>query len=304
MRSRIPFLQVGATLARAALAAACLALVACGAKEAEVDDGAGAGGPGFDGARAFADLRAQVRIGPRPAGSPGSRHEVALIVRRLRAAGAESIRVQRPYRNVVATIPGRRPETVLLGAHHDTTAVVPGFVGANDGASGVAVLLEIARSLPKPYPGPSVTLVFFDAEEARPGLSFAVDGLRGSRQFARLSAAGGGQGAPPLRAIRAMYLLDLVGDCDLEIPREENSDAELYARLRGPAFGGEAPSVTDDHVPFIELGVPAVDVIDFRYGPGPRPGAWWHTAEDTLDKVCRESLGQVGRAVIGALGTL
>jgi hypothetical protein len=101
-----------------------------------------------------------------------------------------------------------------------------------------------------------------------------------------------------------MYLFDLVGDCDLELPREANSDPDLYGRLSGPAFGGEAPAVLDDHVPFLEAGIPAVNVIDFSYGPGPRPGAWWHTPRDTLDKVCPESLGQVGRAAIGALGTL
>jgi glutaminyl-peptide cyclotransferase len=257
----------------------------------------------FDGRRAFADLRAQVRIGPRPAGSRGSRREVGLIVARLRAAGVREAEVQRPHRNVVAVVPGVGDGTIVLGAHHDTKDGIPGFVGANDGASGVAVLLELARVLPRPFPGPSIVLAFFDAEEARGNRPFEVDGTRGSRQFARLAAAGGRGGSPPLESIRAMYLLDLVGDCDLRIPRETNSDPELYRRLRGPAFGGEAPPVLDDHIPFVEEGVPAVDLIDFDYGPGPSPGAWFHTPEDTLDKVCPESLGQVGRAVIGALGT-
>jgi hypothetical protein len=257
-------------------------------------------GTGFDAGRAFADLRAQVEIGPRPAGSAGSRREVAFIVGRLRDAGLPGT-VQRPHRNVVATIPGQRPGAVVVGAHHDTKDAIPGFVGANDGASGVAVLLELARALPRPFPGPSITLVFFDAEEARGSRPFALDGLRGSRQFVGLAQAGGGQGAPPLGRIEAMYLLDLVGDCDLAIPREEASDPGLYSRLRGPAFGGERPIVVDDHIPFIEAGIPAVNLIDFTYGPGGSPGAWWHTAEDTLDKVCPGSLDQVGRAVIGAL---
>ena len=190
---------------------------------------------------------------------------------------------------------------MVVGAHHDTVRAIPGFVGANDGAAGVAVLLELARVLPRPFPGPSITLAFFDAEEARPGRNFAVDGLRGSRQFVALASAGGGQGAPPLDRIEAMYLLDLVGDCDLTIPREAASDARLYGRLRGPAFEGETAVVVDDHIPFIEAGVPAVNLIDFVYGPGDSPGAWWHTAEDSLDKVCPGSLDQVGRAVIGAL---
>ncbi len=277
------------------MAAALAALCACGGAEEPLP-----GRSGFDAERAFADLRAQVEIGPRPAGSAAGELEVALIVERLRAAGVDSV-VQRPHRNVVATIAGREPGTVVVGAHHDTVRGIPGFVGANDGAAGVAVLLELARVLPRPFPGPSITLAFFDAEEARPGRDFAVDGLRGSRQFVTLASAGGGQGAPPLDRIEAMYLLDLVGDCDLKIPREAASDARLYGRLRGPAFEGETAVVVDDHIPFIEAGVPAVNLIDFVYGPGDSPGAWWHTAEDSLDKVCPGSLDQVGRAVIGAL---
>ena len=254
----------------------------------------------FDAARAFADLRAQVSIGPRVSGTAGDGREVALIVRRLRDAGIRDIRVQRPFHNVVASLPGSEPGTIVVGAHHDTRGGVPGFVGANDGASGVAVLLELARSLPRPLPGPSVTLAFFDAEEARPGRSFETDGARGSRQFVVL-AAEGRQGAPRLGSIRAMYLLDMVGDCDLQVPREQLSDPRLYARLSGPAFGGEAPPVLDDQQPFREAGVPAVDVIDFHYGPGRPPGAWWHTREDDLAHVCPGSLDEAGRAVAAAV---
>jgi glutaminyl-peptide cyclotransferase len=276
-------------------------LWACGNDEpAATESGPGAAATPFDAGRAFADLRAQVRIGPRPAGSPGSRREVRLIVARLRAAGLEPA-VQRPHRNVVATIRGREPGVVVVGAHHDTKDSIPKFVGANDGASGVAVLLELARVLPRPLPGPSVTLAFFDAEEARGDRPFAADGARGSAQFVRLAQAGGAQGAPPLDRIRAMYLVDLVGDCDLELPREANSSPELYERLRGPAFRGQTGPVLDDHIPFRAAGIPAVDVIDFEFGPGPPPGAWFHTPEDTLDKVCPESLEQVGRAVFGVL---
>jgi Zn-dependent M28 family amino/carboxypeptidase len=276
-------------------------LFGCGGEEGVEREADGAAGA-FRSERAFADLRAQVRIGPRPARSPESRREVRLIVARLRAAGLEAT-VQRPHRNVVATIPGRRAGAVVVGAHHDTKDSIPGFVGANDGASGVAVLLELARVLPRPFPGPSVVFAFFDAEEPRGSLPFATDGARGSSQFVRLARSGGAQGAPPLARIRAMYLLDLVGDCDLDVPLEENSSPPLYERLRGPAFEGETGPISDDHLPFLEVGVPAVDVIDFDYGPGAPPGAWFHTPEDTLDKVCPESLGQVGRAMIGALAT-
>jgi glutaminyl-peptide cyclotransferase len=259
----------------------------------------------FDAQRAMRDLRRQVAIGPRHSGSPGGRREVRLIRRRLRAAGLDGVSVQEPWRNVVARIRGTEPGVVVVGAHHDTKDGIPGFVGANDGASGVAVLLEMARVLRRPFPGPSLALAFFDAEEARGDRPFESDGARGSKQFVRYGLRDERrQGSPRLNRIDAMYLLDLVGDCDLQIPREANSDPGLYSRLQGPPFGGRTGGILDDHIPFLQRGIPAVDVIDFTYGPGPTPGAYWHTPEDTLDKVCTRSLGLVGRAVIKALATL
>jgi glutaminyl-peptide cyclotransferase len=170
------------------------------------------------------------------------------------------------------------------------------------------VVREIARALAGAgrLDGPSVHLALFDAEEARGERDFEVDGTRGSRQYVEY-ARSGRQGAPPLDEIEAMILLDLVGDCDLQIPREAGSDARLYESIAIHAvpgndpFGGTTAAVLDDHIPFLEEGIPAVDLIDFTYGPGPSPGAWWHTTEDTLDKVCPESLDAVGEAVLGAL---
>jgi hypothetical protein len=107
-----------------------------------------------------------------------------------------------------------------------------------------------------------------------------------------------------------MVLFDFVGDCDLELPREANSDPNLYAafaeaaeaRSGSPApFSGEADAVLDDHVPFLEAGVPAIDLIDFDYGPGPPPGAWFHTPRDDLEHVCARSLGLVGAPALAAV---
>ena len=272
------------------------------------DRGADAGSA-FDAQRAFRDLRAQVAIGPRPAGSPASRRAERLILARLRSAGIRDVRVQRPYRNVVARIPGAEPGTVVVGAHYDTKDR-PGFVGANDGASGVAVVLELARSLPRRLEGPSMDLVLFDAEEAPSGASFESGGDRGSRQFVRYARQGRAQGSPALASMRAMVLFDMVGDCDLHIPREANSDPDLYAAFAQAAreasgsqapFVGEAAGILDDHTPFAEAGVPAVDLIDFDYGPGPSPGAWWHTRADDLAHVCASSLGAVGGPALAAL---
>jgi Zn-dependent M28 family amino/carboxypeptidase len=258
----------------------------------------------FDEQRAFADLEAQLAFGPRPSGSAANRRQADFLAERLREAGVSDVRIQRPYRNVVGTIPGTEDDAILLAAHHDTKDI-PGFLGANDGASGVAVVLELARALPDRVSGPAVLFALFDGEEARGDRTFEVDGLRGSRQYVDY-ARRGVQGAPSLREIRSMILFDLVGDCDLQIPREANSDPELYEHIANQApasspFGGEAAPVADDHLPFLEAGVDAVDLIDFTFGPGPSPGAWWHTPEDTLDKICPESLDAVGEPVLSAL---
>jgi len=261
---------------------------------------------GFDADRAFADVETQVALGPRPAGSKASAELAELLAQQIKRAGVGEVTIQRPDANVVGTIPGEEPGFIVVGAHHDTKDI-DGFVGANDGASGVAVVLELARSLPKPLPGPSLAIALFDAEEARGSRPFAVDGTRGSRQYVAY-ARDGRQRTPPLEEIRAMVLFDLVGDCDLQIPREAKSSAPLYglfaAAGSGSAptpFGGEVGPIGDDHVPFLQEGIEAVDLIDFTFGPGGTPGAFWHTTEDTLDKVCPESLAAVGEAALVAI---
>lgn len=261
----------------------------------------------FDAERAWRDLRRQVQLGPRPAGSAANRRLTRLLARELEDGGATGIRIQRPHRNVVAALPGSEPGWIVVGAHHDTPEHPPGVVGANDGASGVALVLELVRSLPRPLPGPSLAVALFDAEEARRGREFGEDGMRGSRQYVRLAglADASQQGAPPLDEIVAMVLFDMVGDCDLRVPREAHSSERLYALFAeaagGEPFAGETGPVLDDHVPFLEAGIEAVDLIDFDFGPGQPPGEWWHSTEDTLDKVCPESLAAVGSAALAAI---
>ena len=281
---------------------AVMALIA-GCGEEEVDSTPPAGDGGFDSARAFEDVREQIEIGPRPAGSVASVELTELLAAKLTDAGVKDVEIQSPNRNVVGIIPGSDPGYIVLGAHHDTKDI-PGFLGANDGASGVAVVLELARSLPSPLPGPSIAIALFDAEEARGEREFSEDGARGSSQYVDLAAEGGGRGAPPLGEVGAMVLFDLVGDCDLQIPYEPNSNLslyELFADAGGDPFSGRTLPIGDDHVPFVERGIPAVDLIDYEFGPGPRPGAYWHTTEDTLDKVCPESLDAVGEAALAVL---
>jgi glutaminyl-peptide cyclotransferase len=283
------------------LVAACALLLGCGnddSGQAEEPE------PGFDAARAMADVREQVELGPRPAGSQENRRLTRILAGELRAAGVEGVRVQRPHRNVVGTIPGEGEGSVVVGAHHDTKDLA-GFEGANDGASGVAVVLELARALRPAAGGPSIAIAIFDAEEARGERPFTEDGTRGSRQYVRYAAAGGRQGSAALQEVDAMVLFDMVGDCELGIPREGNSDPDLYrlfAEASPGVFDGEVtPPILDDHTPFLEAGIPALDVIDFQFGPGPRPGEYWHTPEDTIDKVCMESLGAIGEAALEAI---
>lgn len=248
----------------------------------------------FDAARAWRDLRYQVALGPRPAGSPRARRLAAWL--RARLPGGHYERVGGGLENVVGSLPGRGPP-VVVGAHYDTKDL-PGFVGADDGAAGVAVLVELARALraQRPPGGPALRFVAFAGEESprgTPEADFARTGLRGSRADAAAHA----------RATRAVVLLDFVGNRDVTFPREAGSDPALWARLRAAAaragVGGAFPArtvgeVIDDHTPYAESGVPAVDLIDFDY-------PCLHRRCDDLAHVAQRSLGIAGTAVLALL---
>jgi Zn-dependent M28 family amino/carboxypeptidase len=258
----------------------------------------------FDGQRAFLDIEHQMALGPRLPGSAAHERAVNWIVASLQAAGWD-VEVQQtemlghPICNVIARRGSGSP-WLVLGAHYDNRFVadhdpdpekqsdpVP---GANDGASGVAILLELARVLPKDIDS-EIWLVFFDAED-----NGGIEGwewILGSRAFVDSLPAN------PDGAV----IVDMVGDADLEIYLEANSDAQLAAEIWQQAanLGHEDVfvnsvkfSMLDDHTPFLEAGVPAVDIIDFDY-------PFWHTTNDTLDKVSPESLQTVGETLLAWL---
>jgi acetylornithine deacetylase/succinyl-diaminopimelate desuccinylase-like protein len=286
-------------MARRRLAAALAATLASGVLVA-CSGGAGAPLPEpsadrFDARRAFADVRAQVALGPRPAGSAASRVLAERLRDRLPNGRLES--VPGDLSNVVGHLPGRQ-RAILVGAHYDTKDL-PGFVGANDGAAGVAVVLELARALRRERRAcdREIRFVLFDGEESPPGSDdFLRDGVRGSSAYAAAHA-------PELAAV---VVVDFVGDRDLSLPREAGSDPRLWSALRraareagaGRAFPPiVAGEVLDDHTPFARAGVPAIDLIDFDY-------PHFHRRSDTLDKVSARSLDLVGESLVPMLRRL
>jgi hypothetical protein len=252
----------------------------------------------FDSARAWAELRRQVALGPRPAGSRTLRGLAERLRRELPNGRFERVPGHPRLRNVTGRLPGRRP-AIVLAAHYDTKAI-PGLVGANDGASGTAVVMGLARALrhaPRPAGAPELRFVLFDGEEATDDSKpFEATGLRGSRAYA----------ARHRGEIGAVILLDFVGGKQLRIRREAFSDRALWSRLvaaartvgAGRAFSAASSGgVVDDHVPFVRQGVPAINLIEWPY-------ACWHKRCDDLSAVEERSLDLTGETVVELVRTL
>jgi peptidase M28-like protein len=283
--------------ALAALAAVALALGGCGG-------GASADDPPdrFNAGRAWDLIELQIASGQRPAGSP-QLHRLATKLRPLLPAGGFELLPGEPgLRNVVGTLPGTKPG-IVLGAHYDTLAKPRGFVGANNGAAGSAVVIEAARALRRMPAGPGareVRFVLFDGEEPAKVLpeetaDFYNEGLRGSRAYVAANPGRTGE----------MILLDYVANKGLWLPREGTSTESLWDRLLVAAnvadterfFSPRAgTAIEDDHTPFLRAGVPAIDLIDWRY-----PG---HSLADGLDRLSRESLDAVGETVVQLVSEL
>jgi Zn-dependent M28 family amino/carboxypeptidase len=271
----------------------------------------GCGNPDFEGARAYEFLEAQCEIGPRPPGTEEHEETLAWLVGTLTPL-ADAVSVQRftawadthevALTNVIASFEVQERERVLLGAHWDTRAVADRdpsetnrsapILGANDGASGVAVLLELATIMAARPPRVGVDIVLFDGEDGGDGGGLA-DWCLGSQYY----AAHMGEYAPSYAIV-----VDMIGDAELSVRREPNSLAssrlvvdrvwEAARRVGASSFTDELwPPVYDDHVPLIRAGVPAIVIIDFDY-------PHWHTLEDTPDKCSAVSLAEVGRVLV------
>jgi len=270
--------------------------------------------PVFDQERAFALVERQCEFGPRPPGSSAHDRMLVWLIETLEQ-WADGVSVQRftalsdtgevALTNVIASFRPDVRERVLLGAHWDTRAIAERdadparrsepILGANDGASGVAVLLELARLISDAPPPIGVDMVFFDGEDGGDG-----GGLPGWCLGSRYYASTMGDYCP-----RYAVVVDMVGDADLSIPRERNSAQyspdvvsalwEAAERAGSASFSGElGTAIYDDHVPLIRAGVPAALVIDFDF-------RYWHTQGDTPEHCSSESLGEVGRALVELL---
>ncbi len=260
---------------------------------------------GFNGERAYLDVVAQMEFGPRTPGSAAHDQTIDYISQQLTNAGwlvqqQEMLFKGKQIKNILATRGSQQSEEkaewIIIGAHYDSrlkadrdtekmkrSEPVP---GANDGASGVAVLLELARVLPEDM-DVNVWLVFFDAED-NANIS-TWEGILGSRAFVNSL----------IELPDAVVILDMIGDADLNIFIEKHSDITLVSSIWGTAASlgytnifipFPKHGIIDDHTPFLNEGIPAVDIIDFDY-------AFWHSTQDTIDKITSDSLQIVGEVV-------
>jgi hypothetical protein len=262
--------------------------------------------PKFDSGRAWEHLRQLVAIGPRPAGSPAIEQTRKYIKDQLAAAGVTFMEQawddETPLGkvrmvNLIATIAGARKDRLVIAGHYDTKLFRQfRFVGASDGGSSAAFLIELARVVKARKNPLTIELLFLDGEEAVVEWE-GNDHTYGSRHYVDVAKRDGS-----LATLKALVLVDMIGDRDLRIRRDLNStrwltDAIWDSAKRldlDSAFVEDATRVEDDHVPFLRAGVPSVDIIDLDYEP-------WHTAKDTLDAVSARSLQIVGDVVIAAL---
>ena len=262
--------------------------------------------PKFDSSRAWEHLRQLVAFGPRPAGSPALDQTRTYMKAQLASTGAtvaeQAWDDQTPLGtvhmvNLIATLPGQKSDRLVFAGHYDTKRFREfRFVGANDGASSGAFLLELARALKGRRNALTIELLFLDGEEAVTDWA-GTDHTYGSRHYVEAARRDGS-----LASLRAFVLVDMIADRDLRIKRDLNStpwltdavwSAALHEKLDA-YFVPASTQIEDDHLPFVQAGVPSLDIIDLEYPP-------WHTADDNLDAVSARSLQIVGDAVLAAL---
>ena len=264
---------------------------------------------GFDGARAYKHVERLVAIGAHPAGSEGIRRAQEYIIGQLKSFGcpveeqdfhATSTPVgDVAMKNILVKLPSSNSNVILFGSHYDTKRM-DNFVGADDGGSSTGVLLELALLLCARKNAETIWLAFFDGEEDFNLQWNSRDDTYGSRELAARLAVSG-----DLKRVKAMVLLDMVGPTDPVYKRENNSTPWLTDILwstaqrlgYGRIFVNDHTTIEDDHLSFLKRDVPSVDVIDLEV-------PYWHTPQDTLDKVDPRTLAITGHVMIESLPEL
>ena len=264
---------------------------------------------GFDGSRAYKHVEQLVAIGPHSAGSEGIRRAQQYIIGQLKSFGCpvEEEDFHAPstpvgdvaMKNILVKIPAANPNIILYGSHYDTKRMA-NFVGADDAGSSSGALLELARILCARKNAATIWLAFFDGEEAFNPNWADPDNTYGSRELAASLALSGN-----LPRVKAMVLVDMVGPANPVFKRETNSTPWLTdvlwstaARLGyGNVFVNDRADIEDDHLSFLKRGVPSADIIDLDV-------PYWHTPQDTLDKVDPRTLAITGHVLIESLPEL
>jgi Zn-dependent M28 family amino/carboxypeptidase len=270
--------------------------------------------PVIDSARAMQYVKEIVAFGPRPIGSENHKKVENYILSHLKSDIVEqdafevtTTEGKFPVRNIIAKFPGTKDGIIVIASHYDTNWPLrnTSFIGANDGASSSALLLEFANQLRgKKRDGYSVWLLWDDAEESMRLPWYDSESLYGVRHIAQKWQDDG-----TLKKIKAFLLEDMVGDADLNIEHDLNSTGWLEDLIYQAAtqtgyqshFFGRQNSVVDDHQPFLDRKVPSADIIDFEYGYN---NVFWHTPQDTVDKLSARSLGIVGTVTLETLRLL
>jgi len=264
-----------------------------------------------DANRAYEIVKKLCAFGPHSSGSEAIKKVQDYLEGELKSSGlqvtydifeGQTPRGPIPMKNIIAELKGEKPDVVLITGHYDTK-LQQGFLGANDGGSSAAAVVETARVLSKTKPEYTLWFVLFDGEEAVIDWNAMEgrDNTYGSRHLvSKLKSEGN------LSKVKAMVLFDMIGDKDLDLKREGESTKWLVDSIWKTAhqlgyqknFLDSEQYISDDHLPFRDAGVPVVDLIDFNYGPN---HGYWHTNLDTLDKISGESIKIVGDVVIRSL---
>lgn len=258
---------------------------------------------------------------PRDAGTPGAARASRWLAQEIRRMGLTPIADcwiedtafgRQSFCNIYVDFPGTSGQTIVLGSHYDTKSGIPGFQGANDGASSTAVLLGLIEHFSQnpPLIRDTIRFAFFDGEECRSATYRDDDGLHGSTHLARYYGnLLRTQGYSPLLAC---IVIDMVGDKDLALEIPRNVSPWLgRAALKIVQNRKDMPNITladtfliDDHMPFIVQHLPAINFIDYKYGSAPGRHDYWHTPQDTLDKISADSLHKTGAFLLALLARI